>query len=263
VRLFFKSWTFRVLIAIATALLCVMILSPANAAFTGAAMAPVQSFAAKISRGVSGWFAGDAEKQNAALQSQIDALRQGQLELDELRRENAQYQAFLGIKQSHPDYHFVNGFAVAADPSNIYHNFAVGVGKNDGIAAGDPVLTPEGLVGVVAEAGPNYANVRTLLDPAAQLGAYVSRTGDSGMLAASDGEISLTRLDKSCGVKAGDLIATYGSGQYPRGLPVGEVTTVNADRSGVSLTAAVSLFADTGHVTEVMILIDFNGKTKN
>jgi rod shape-determining protein MreC len=93
-----------------------------------------------------------------------------------------------------------------------------------------PVLSADGLVGrVVTVAGP-YAKVQLVNDRAASVGAMVLRTRRQGVVRGGgrgSGSLELDYVPRQADVRPGDLVLTAGiDGVYPRGIPVGTVTTV-------------------------------------
>ena len=92
-------------------------------------------------------------------------------------------------------------------------------GRTLGVEKYDPVITSEGLVGLVSEVGPNYAKVLTILDVTVEAGAYDIRTRDIGttggdITLAADGRLRLNMLPRDSGVSQGDLIYTTGYGWH-------------------------------------------------
>ena len=188
------------------------------------------------------------------------------ISLDELRRQNELYRDYLELKEQNPDYRFADARVVAMDPADNYCNFTINRGTLADVAVGNPVITPDGLVGVVYEVSASYAKVRTILDPGAPVSVYVSRTRDNGITGntpalAAEGRLRLERLDRTAGAAAGDILVTYGNGKYPAGLLVGELTEVYAESDGLSLSATVKPFADIARVSDVFVIVDFTGRT--
>lgn len=275
---FFKSVAFRVLVLVAALLVGMMIyaasvggVSTLPETVLGFITTPLQSMASGISDGFDSFIGlftdgGELQKENDRLQEEINALREQQIELDELRRQNELYRDYLELKEQNPDYRFADARVVAMDPADNYCNFTINRGTLSDVAVGNPVITPDGLVGVVYEVSASYAKVRTILDPGAPVSVYVSRTRDNGITGntpalAAEGHLRLERLDRTAGAAAGDILVTYGNGKYPAGLLVGELTEVYAESDGLSLSATVKPFADIARVSDVFVIVDFTGRT--
>lgn len=276
-RDFLKSLAFRVLVLVAALLVGMMIYAASTGGVStlpetlaGWIVTPLQSAASHISDGVHSFIglftdAGELREENARLQEELNTLREQQVELDELRRQNELYRDYLELKEQNPDYQFADARVIAMDPADNYYNFTINAGRSAGIAEGDPVITPDGLAGVVYEVGGNYAKVRTILDPGAPVSVYISRTRDTGITGnttalAQEGLLRLSRLDRTAGAAAEDIVVTYGGGRYPSGLRVGELTEVYAESDGLSLSAVIRPYADISRLSDVFVIIDFEGQ---
>lgn len=185
---FFKSFGFKVLAAIALVLVGVMIYAASTGGMatipsmiSGAILTPLQSAASAVSDGLNS-FAGmfgsstELQKQIDELQAELNDYRNKQVELDALREQNEWLKEYLNIIEQDNDYQFADARVIAIDPADKYNNFTISAGTLSGISVNDPVITPEGLVGVVYETGLNYSKVRSILDPETQVSATVSRT---------------------------------------------------------------------------------------
>ena len=139
----------------------------------------------------------------------------------------------------------------------------VNKGKSDGIKKGNPVITPEGVLGIVKEVGENWAKVTTIFDPESAIGAEFTRTGDVGVV---EGEAELSETGKcrieyisaTASVINGDILVTSGLGEvYPRGLMIGKVSDVKVDAVGNIEYAIVDPAVDFNNVYEALVVTDF------
>lgn len=170
------------------------------------------------------------------LQAQLDALRLQLTEQEDAVHTAAFYRAFLGLKETRPSVSFCEARVIAAHGDS----FTLNVGTVDGVTGGEPVMTTSGLVGVVAEAGLNWARVYTLSNEAVTVSITCTRTAETAEMSGG-----LVRLSRDSQASAGDRVMTSGyGGKYPRGLLVGQLEAVRADSGGLSRSAAVRLFAE-------------------
>lgn len=275
---FFKSFAFKVLAAIALVLVGVMIyaastggLSTIPAAISGAIITPLQTAVTTVADGITGFFGqfgGSAElrEQVEEQQKEIEELRQKVVDYDEMKQENEWYATILGLHEQHSDYTFASGRVIAMDPYEKYGNFAINAGTTSGIAVGDPVVTSEGLVGVVHEVSLTSSKVRTILDPATRASVSISRNGDTGTTSGSaslavQGLLRLNNLERDSGAAIGDIVVTSGfGGVFPSGLLVGKVTEVAPESDGVTLYATVEPFVDLASLKNVMVITSFDGQ---
>jgi rod shape-determining protein MreC len=99
------------------------------------------------------------------------------------------------------------------------------------VRVNQPVLSASGLVGrVVTVAGP-YAKVQLMTDRAASVGVMILRTRRQGIVRGGgrgSGTLELDFVPLQSDVRPGDTVQTAGiDGVYPRGIPVGTVTSVS------------------------------------
>ena len=275
---FFKSFGFKVLAAIALVLVGVMIYAASTGGMatipsmiSGAILTPLQSAASAVSDGLNS-FAGmfgsstELQKQIDELQAELNHYRNKQVELDALREQNEWLKEYLNIIEQDNDYQFADARVIAIDPADKYNNFTISAGTLSGISVNDPVITPEGLVGVVYETGLNYSKVRSILDPETQVSATVSRTRNNGVTGgtlslAQEGKLKLGFLSRDGGAEAGDMVITSGMGGiYPAGLLIGEIEEVLPESDGMTLYGVVKPYADLSRLSQVLVITEFSGQ---
>ena len=275
---FFKSFGFKVLAAIALVLVGVMIYAASTGGMatipsmiSGAILTPLQSAASAVSDGLNS-FAGmfgsstELQKQIDELQAELKDYRNKQVELDALREQNEWLKEYLNIIEQDNDYQFADARVIAIDPADKYNNFTISAGTLSGISVNDPVITPEGLVGVVYETGLNYSKVRSILDPETQVSATVSRTRNNGVTGgtlslAQEGKLKLGFLSRDGGAEAGDMVITSGMGGiYPAGLLIGEIEEVLPESDGMTLYGVVKPYADLSRLSQVLVITEFSGQ---
>jgi rod shape-determining protein MreC len=133
-------------------------------------------------------------------------------------------------------------------------------GTSSGVERNMPVVTPDGIVGYVAEAGLSWAKVVTVCEAASSVGAVVERTGETGLVSgsytlAADNLLKMTYLSPDSDIAVGDRIVTSGYGNvYPRGLIIGYVESVENDSLSQTVTATVKLAARLADPEKVMVI---------
>jgi rod shape-determining protein MreC len=154
---------------------------------------------------------------------------------------------------------------VIAQPSNAYNQrVLVAAGSAEGVKAGAPVVTGDGLVGVVTKVTSGYAQVTLLTDPSMFVSAQDADTearGDVRASASAGAGLILDRVDKELVVEPGDTVITSGwsSGKiaslYPFGIPIGEVTSVGRQDIELYMRIQVEPFVDFDSLSEVVVLV--------
>ena len=174
-----------------------------------------------------------------------------------LRAENDRLRALLGI---------VPRINVPYRPAEVMRQsqitdgrtLIVSTGTAAGVSAFDPVVAPEGLVGVVLTADRNTSVVMTWEHPEFRVSAATEDGGVLGVVAVAEGEegaeamLELRGVPYRDTVSVGTLVVTTGlGGIYPRGVPIGRVIGVAREQKGWEriylIRPSVNLGA-TGHV---------------
>lgn len=119
-------------------------------------------------------------------------------------------------------------------------------GTRDGIKVDQTVLNGEGLVGRVTSVGPSTATVLLMTDPGFTVGARLAGSMEMGAVTGGGTEpMRLEVLNAQAGVRPGDALVTLGLGNgrpFVPGVPIGEVTKVEATPGALTRTALVQPF---------------------
>lgn len=276
---FFRSFKFKIILGILAVLLGVVLYAVTQGGNTtwlsqafGTVFNPVrQAFSAvsdKIEEGVDTIInAQQYYDENQELRAQIGALNSQLVDYEDTKEELAELRKFLGIKEEHPDFvHSAPCHLISYVTNDPYGAFVIDRGREDGISVNDPVMTGEGLVGVITEVADSYATVRTVLSPDLSIGAVCNRTKDTGIVEgnlhyAADGKTKMIYMDKAMTMQQGDLVITAGSsGLFPRGCVIGNVVETGMEESGLSAYAVIQPAVNLERITSVVVLLDFNGK---
>lgn len=275
---FFKNNRFKIILAIVALLFGMMLYSaskdgvqniPAN--LLTMVTTPFQTAASWVSNGVGGFFdqflhAQQNADENERLKAEIAALRQQLVEYEELKEENEQIKAIAGIKEVHGDFEMTTAFVISRDPNDSSGSFMIDKGELHGVSLQDPVMTQNGLVGIVTKVGPTSARVQTILSPQLSVAVMENVSGELGTIG-GDVELALQGLTKlsvlsgDTGLKAGDLIVTAGaSGRFPKGIPVGLVEEIRDESHGITKYAVVRPMEEIEKTDSVIVITDFLGQ---
>ncbi|CAN5780949.1 hypothetical protein BH24GEM1_BH24GEM1_22070 [soil metagenome] len=136
------------------------------------------------------------------------------------------------------------------------------VGRRDLVSEFDPVVAPEGLIGMVLSAGERSSVVMTWAHPEFRVSAYTVGAGASGVVApalsslGADGALEFRGVPYRDSVPAGTLVLSSGlGGVYPKGIPVGTVTGVAREQAGWERVYRLLPAASPGAVAHVLVLI--------
>jgi len=278
-REFFHSKRFKALVCVFALLLGFML----NAAMeAGAASLPerilttITSPFTRLSSVISGFVENNIDKfvnadkykrENEELRQRISQLNERNINVEELEKQIEQFREMLDIAKTNPDFKWaLNPCSITARNANdISGGFTINRGTNDGISLYDTVLTKIGVVGVVTETAPNYSKVSTIISNDINIGVRTTRKNVLGIIEndiiyAKDGLCLISYINIDSDIQIGDVIVTNGSDKYPPNYMVGEVVGVFDDANGLTRHALVKPGEDVFRLTDVLVVVDFEGK---
>jgi rod shape-determining protein MreC len=140
------------------------------------------------------------------------------------------------------------------------------VGRSDLVSEFDPVVAPEGLIGMVLSAGEHSSVVMTWAHPEFRVSAYTVGGNASGVVAPSlsslsgAGALEFRGVPYRDSVSSGTLVLSSGlGGVYPKGIPVGTVTGAAREQAGWERVYHLLPAANPGAVAHVLVLISAPG----
>ena len=240
------------------------------------ALRPFEVAAERVARpfrDVYGYFSGlvNAKAENERLRLENTRLRQEVILNQAARREAQSLREDLNF-HAPPGYpeHFTAVFAavIAYPPSAFEQELVIDAGLEDGIRPNDPVMDGVGLVGRVIHATEDVARVTLLTDESSAVSAVDIATGATGLVKngrAGSGSLILDDVEKRFDVRIGDEIVTAGTQRgerpsyYPRGIPIGKVTSAGQTDTDHFKRIQVEPFVDFGAVDSVIVLVPRRG----
>jgi rod shape-determining protein MreC len=172
--------------------------------------------------------------------------------------ENARLRALLGFtERGRPSLRPVQVAGVAGEPWPVI--FHLTGGSADGLAVGQAVLAPEGLVGRLIRVDARSSSATLITDPNAPVACEVVGTGVRGVLKfrfGPDPGLYLTAVPLTDTVRVGERIVTSATSLlFPPGIPVGRVTRVGREPTGLLSAIRVEPFAPLSRVREVLVAV--------
>ena len=223
-------------------------------------------------RDAYGYFAGliHAKSQNARLRAQVDDLTQRRIQFSTAAAENADLSRQLNYIRSPrfpQDFDPVTTEVTTRAPSEFQQQIGIAAGSTAGIRKNDPVVTADGLVGLVTQVAHDTAQVTLLTDPRLNVSALDQDTRATGMLSPGQGRGTLTlgRVPKSQVLSAGDTIVTQGwqdvgglSSNYPKGILIGYLSGASQSEVDLFWQAQVSPKVHFDSLRSVIVLVPKN-----
>jgi len=195
-------------------------------------LAPVIDFVSAPIRGIETMVEGvrtvaSLRAENVRLQGENDLLKRWRRRAEILESENRQLRSVTGaatIENRTP----ITARAVTAPGGGFAHTVLIAIGSEEGIVRGNPVVTADGLVGIVIDVGRAYARVLMISDINARIPVILSSSSWPGLTVGQNGQfLDLQFLPDEAQPKIGELVLTSGhGGVLPNGLPVGRVDQI-------------------------------------
>ena len=275
---FFHSWVFKVLLALCIVMFAFLLratmtmgASTVVEQIVGTITAPVQSLTSGLSGSITGFLdrflrASEISQENEQLREENRKLIEQMVDYENYKHENESLKEQLGIQEENPQWETMTASVIGRDPSDQFYSFTIDKGTLDGVSYQDPVITADGLVGIVSEVGPVFAKVTTSLDVRLNVACQDVRTQDVATISgdiemAQQGRCKMSLIPRESGIAKGDIIQTAGtSGLYPQGIVVGRVSDVGFEPQGTMMYAVVEPANDIKSIKDVVIITSFKGQ---
>ena len=275
---FFHSWVFKVLLALCIVMFAFLLratmtmgASTVVEQIVGTITAPVQSLTSGLSGSITGFLdqflrASEISQENEQLREENRKLIEQMVDYENYKHENESLKEQLGIQEENPQWETMTASVIGRDPSDQFYSFTIDKGTLDGVSYQDPVITADGLVGIVSEVGPVFAKVTTILDVRLNVACQDVRTQDVATISgdiemAQQGKCKMSLIPRESGIAKGDIVQTAGtSGLYPQGIVVGRVSDVGFEPQGTMMYAGVEPANDIKSIKDVVIITSFKGQ---
>ncbi len=235
---------------------------------SGYVLIPVQ----KGINAVGGWARDKADNledlkkvrsENQALQEQVAELT---LENNALLQERYELEELKNLYQLDKDYSSLNKIAanvIGKDSGNWFHMFIIDKGTDDGIQVDMNVIAGGGLAGIVTKVGPDWAQVRSIIDDMSNVSAMILKNSDlcyvrGDLQMITEGTLQLNQLrDEDDEVVQGDKVVTsYASAKYHEGILIGYVNELSTDANNLTKSGSLTPAVDFEHLSTVLVITD-------
>ena len=199
-------------------------------------------------------------EENQSLKEQVAELT---LENNMLMQERYELQELRDLYNLDSDYSDLNKIAanvIGKDTGNWFNMFIIDKGSSDGIKVDMNVIAGGGLVGIVTKTGPDWAQVRSIIDDMSNVSAMILKNsdlcyvrGDLEMM--SEGTLQLNQLRDQ--VESGDKVVTsYASAKYHKGILIGYVNELAVDSNNLTKSGSITPAVDFEHLSTVLVITD-------
>ena len=201
--------------------------------------------------------------ENAELKAQIAQMEDVARQADSVNRENARLRRLNNLKATNESYEMVDAYIIGWNSTDWNSTLTINRGTTAGIEANMCAVTENGqVVGLVTEAGPNYAVIKTVLDSTLEISGTISVSGYNGMVGGGyiDGHETLLKMEylpSSAIIRNTDQVVTSGSTVYPRGLIIGNVVDAGFEETGVAKFALLKPAAEINTLEQIFIITKY------
>jgi rod shape-determining protein MreC len=146
---------------------------------------------------------------------------------------------------------------LARDPSGWFKGFRIDAGEDLGLRQGAGVLNAYGVIGRLAQVGPDSSYVELISDPACHLSARLTRANiQCAVYGDGRGGCMLQHLGGQDDVRVGDKVETgAGSLSFPSGVPIGTVTRLLREEGGLRLSAELAPAAPLNQLDALVVWV--------
>tara|TARA_Y100000589_G_scaffold249128_1_gene237168 strand:+ start:2644 stop:3393 length:750 start_codon:yes stop_codon:yes gene_type:complete len=180
------------------------------------------------------------------------------IKIKQLEKDNYRLRKLLLI-QNTSDNNKINASVISRNISSWWQTILLNKGSRDGVAIGDPVLGPGGLLGIIEDTSFMTSSVRLLTSLESKVGVFTQRTNMHGLLMGEGSNLTkLVFYLKDIDIKVGDtIVSSPASTLLPPNIPIGIVESIDVNSKPIT-TASVQLIAKPQAIDWVQIFkLDF------
>ena len=206
------------------------------------------------------------EAENKKLKEELANMQDNARRADVVSRENDRLRVLTELKAANESYEMVDAYVISWNANEWSSSFTINKGTASGVETGMCAVTANGeVVGLVTEAGSNYAVVKSILDASIEISAVISASGYNGVVrgAYNTGLAGMLRMEyvsSAAVIRNNDQVMTSGSTVYPRGLVLGNIVDAGFDDTGIAKYAIVKPLADIEKLEQVFIITAFDSQ---
>lgn len=240
--------------------------------YTGGAvstvLSPFQKFFSYVTEGVGGFSDYFTEydrlvQENEELRAMVAELSDRIKSAQDLEDVNNWLFGYLELKREHTDFVLRPAKVTGTGSGNYMTVLTLDCGTDQGVTKDMTVITSDGIVGHIIEAGGSWSKAVTFLEAGVAVGGIIERSGERGLVEgnfhlSSEGMCMMSYLAADSDVTVGDRVLTTGMGSvYPEGLVIGYVDRVEVDTLNRTKIAYITAAAGLSDLERVMVITGF------
>lgn len=189
------------------------------------------------------------------LQAENERLQARNAELEEAEQTASRLQSLLDLQDSY-NLQSTAARIISSSTDSWTSTVTIDKGSSSGLTVGMPIMASNGVIGQIIQCNAATSVVRLVKDESSSISAMVQSSRAQGMLTGSaTGQVTLELIRTGQTVEVGDVVVTSGlGGVFPKGLPLGRVTSVENNPGALYLDIVVEPFAHTENNEEVLVI---------
>jgi rod shape-determining protein MreC len=198
----------------------------------------------------------NAREENRELQEEVAHLKLEQIRYKQDAEQAQRLQALLGFKQNYIG-QIKAAQVIGTSGMEQSRTISIDKGSRDGVKVDMAVITPDGIVGKIKDVGPLSSQVLLVNDRESGAGVILQGSRLQGILRGTpQGELRVSDVMSDENIQVGEQVITSGGDRiYPKGVPVGTVTSVTPDHDNDPFLAIkIKPAADLARLEEVLIV---------
>jgi rod shape-determining protein MreC len=196
------------------------------------------------------------QQENERLRARLARLAEDNLQLREALVASGRLQQIAEMRDDF-EIPMLPSELVGGDVSPWFRSVSFDRGLGDGVRSGMPVISEDGLVGLVTAVSQRASRTMLLLDRQSAVDGTVQRSRARGIVRGrGSDELEFEFVVRGGDVRVGDVVITSGlGGVYPKGLRIGQVTAVSDPGARLLQTATVAPAVDFGRLEQVFVML--------
>lgn len=195
------------------------------------------------------------EEENIRLKEDLNNLLKERQKYREALLENKRLRELLSLKEK--EHRYVTAARVIARGTDQWSNiFVIDKGISDGITKDMIAITHKGLVGKISGVSDSYSSLLLLTDINFSSAARLQESRTEGIISGTGfRKCQLKYIPYEEKVEKSDIIITSGlDSLFPQGIPIGYVSKVNKNGTGIFQDIEVQPFEDNAKIEEIIII---------
>ena len=223
---------------------------------------PLQKASTLVIKAVQGTFQKyvflvNLERENRMLKQKLVELQEENHRIKEMKLAMERLKQLLQFREKN-SLSMIGAEVIGQDPSAWFKSVSIDKGERDGVKKGMAVISAAGVVGQILKTAPHYATVLLITDYNSAVDSIVQKSRAKAIVEGKgENRCQLKYLLRTEEVAVGDAVVTSGlAGNFPKGLMVGEIKSVDKKGHGVFQYAELAPSVDLARLEEVFVVME-------